>query len=83
MDTIQIKQKIHNFIEQADERFLRLIYSMVESEEGKYDDIFTTTADDMVKRAKASMKSIEKGKTRNIRLFKKELDSWKINQATQ
>ena len=82
MNTMQIKQRIHDFIEQADERFLRLVYSMVESEKtGK--DLFATTDDEMIKRAKKSLKSVDKGNTRSIHAFKKDIDSWKEKRAIQ
>lgn len=32
MNTQKIKEEIHSFINYADERFLRLVHSMVESE---------------------------------------------------
>jgi len=82
MDTIQIKQKIHDFIEHADERFLRLVFSMVESEEAEK-DLFSTSDEEMIKRAKKSLKSVDKGNIRNIHAFKKEIDTWKEKRAIQ
>lgn len=82
MDVSQIKQEIHEFIEQADERFIRLVYSMVESE--KYEDIFFNRSnDELVKRAKKSLSSIEKGDTRNIYEFKKDIEAWKEKKTIQ
>ena len=84
MNTNTIKKKIHDYIDQADERFLRLVYSMVESEEGSPGkDLFATTTEDMFNRAKASLSSVEQGKTRNIREFKQEIDTWKKKLATR
>jgi hypothetical protein len=82
MDTLQIKQKIHDFIDHADERFLRLVHSMVESEEDE-NKFFSTTGDEMTKRAKKSLKSVDSGNTRNIHAFKKDIDSWKKKRTTQ
>jgi hypothetical protein len=82
MNTVQIKQKILDYIDHADERFLRLVFSMVESEEIE-NELFSTPDDEMIKRAKKSLESVEKGNTRNIHAFKKDVDSWKKNRSTQ
>jgi len=82
MNTVQIKQRIHEFIDEADERFLRLVYSMVESEDTE-NEFFIRSDDEMVKRAKKSMESIDKGKTRSIHAFKKEVNSWKAQRSIQ
>jgi hypothetical protein len=82
MNTVLIKQKIHEFIDHADERFLRLVHSMVESEEVEK-GLFSTSDDEMIERAKESLKSIESGNTRNIQAFKKDVDSWKQKRTTQ
>jgi polyhydroxyalkanoate synthesis regulator phasin len=82
MNARQIKEEIHSFINHADERFLRLVYSMVESEKLEK-EFFDTTNDEMITRAQKSLKSIENGKTRNIHEFKKDIESWKKNRAIQ
>jgi hypothetical protein len=82
MNTLQIKQRIHEFIDHADERFLRLVFSMVESEEAE-NELFSTSDDEMITRTKKSLESIEKGNTRNIHALKKDVDSWKKKQSTQ
>ena len=35
MDTTQIKQKIHDYVDQADDRFLTLINEMIDADKGK------------------------------------------------
>ncbi len=82
MEVRQIKEEIHSFINHADERFLRLVYSMVESERSE-NGFFNTTDDAMMERAKKSLKSVEEGNTRNIHEFKKDIASWKENRAIQ
>ena len=82
MNAKQIKEEIHNFINHADERFLRLVYSMVESEKTET-DFFNTTTDEMMERAKKSLESVEGGKTRSIHEFKKDIESWKGNRSIQ
>ena len=78
VNTAQIKQSIHEYIDNADERFLRLVYSIVESEDAE-SSFFSVVDDEMVKRAKKSLQSIDKGNTRNVHAFKKDIDSWKEN----
>lgn len=74
MSSLQIKEEIHNFINHADERFLRLVYSMIESERSEK-DFYNTTDDEMMARAKKSLQSVEEGKTRSIHEFKKDIAS--------
>lgn len=80
MNAIQIKEEIHDFIDHADERFLRLVYSMIESEKAEK-GIFITTNEEMINRAEKSLCSIENGKTRNIHEFQKDVESWKERRA--
>lgn len=68
METEQIKQEIQDFISHADEHFLRLIYSMVESEKSET-DFYNTTVTEMQERATQSLDSVNKGNTRNIHVF--------------
>ncbi len=78
MGITDIKKEIHDYIDHADDRFLRLVYSMVENEQIEAGvNLFSTTEEDMIKRAKASLSSVSEGRTRNIKAFKKEVDSWK------
>jgi len=84
MGTIDIRKEIHDYIDHADDRFLRLVYSMVENEQIEAgSNLFSATADDMKKRAKASLLSVAEGRTRNIKAFKKEVDTWKKQQSTR
>ena len=78
MRTSEIRKEIHEFIDHADDRFLRLVYSMVENEQIEAgSNLFSTTTDDMMKRAKASLRSVAEGRTKSIKSFQKEVDSWK------
>jgi len=42
---------------------------------------FSTTKQDLQKRAESSLESVKEGNTRNISEFKKEVESWKNRQA--
>ncbi|MCE5223198.1 hypothetical protein LLG10_03290 [bacterium] len=84
MRTTDIRKEIHEYIDRADERFLRLVHSMMKSEKKETgSDLFSTTDEDMIKRAEASLSSIAEGKTRDIKAFKKAVDSWKKQQLTR
>lgn len=72
MDIRQIKEEINEYINHADERFIRLVYSMVEHEKTNK-DFFCSSNDEMIERAKKSMQSINDGNTRNIHDFKNRI----------
>lgn len=79
-----MRKEIHDYIDHADDRFLRLVYSMVENEQIEAGVIlFSATPIDMVERAKDSLLSVAEHRTRNIKAFKKEVDTWKKQQSTQ
>jgi len=79
-----IKKEIHDYIDHADDRFLRFVYSMVENEQIEAgSNFFSGTSDEMIKRAGASLSSITEGRTRNIKGFKKDIESWKKQRSTQ
>ncbi len=80
MNTHQLKEEILDFINHADERFLRLVYSMVESEKSE-SGFFNVTNDEMMERAKKSLKSVDEGLARDIHEFNKDIESWKKNRA--
>jgi hypothetical protein len=84
MGTTDLRKEIHDYIDHADDRFLRLVYSMVENEQIEAgSNLFSTPTEEMEKRAKASLQSVAEGRTRNIKEFKKEVDTWKKQQSTQ
>jgi hypothetical protein len=84
MGTTDIRKEIHDYIDHADDRFLRLVYSMVENEQIEAgSNLFSTTAEDMTKRAKAALLSVAEGRTRNIKAFKNDVDTWKKQQSTR
>ncbi len=82
MNARQLKEEINDFISHADERFLRLVYSMVESERSE-SGFFNVDNAKMVERANKSLKSVDEGRTRSIHAFKKDVSSWKENRTIQ
>lgn len=82
MNAQQLKEEISGFLNHADERFLRLVYSMVESERSET-GFFNSANEEMIERTRKSLKSAEKGNTRSIHEFKKDIAAWKEDRATQ
>lgn len=82
MNARQLKDEINDFLSYADERFLRLVYSMVESERSE-SGFFNADNAEMVERANKSLKSVDEGKTRSIQAFKKDISSWKESRTIQ
>lgn len=82
---------IEKFIQTEDEAILSQIQEILENADNlkgetpreASEDIFSSTDEDLVNRAKTSLKSVEAGKTRNIREFKKEIEEWKKEKATR
>lgn len=84
MGTTQIRKEIHDYIDHADDRFLRFVYSMVENEQIESgSNLFSASPRNIVERAKASLLSIAEGRTRNIDSFKHEVDTWKKQKITK
>ncbi len=84
MNTKVAKKILHELIDRIeDDELLTLYVKLLEREIGKAvsQDFFNTTQSDLVTRAKASLKSVEEGKTRNIKDFKKDVEKWKKNRA--
>jgi len=85
MKTQVVKQTIHELVDQIEDNELLTLYLKLLEREIKKpisdSTFFATTDEDLVARAHASMNSIEKGDTRNIKDFKKDVDTWKKNRA--
>ena len=82
MERNQLKQEIYDHINHDGERFLRLVYSMVEREKTEK-GFFNVSTEAMRNRAERSLKSIANEKTRGLDEFKKDIESWKENRAIQ
>ena len=62
MDTIDLKDRIKNYIEQADERMLKIIKAIIEAEENKLSD---PQKEILEERLKYHQENPEEGKTRS------------------
>ncbi len=84
MNTKVAKKTLHELIDRIeDDELLTLYVKLLEREIRKAasQDFFKTTESDLVTRAKASLKSVEEGNTRNIKEFKKDVEAWKKNRT--
>lgn len=80
MNTQLLRSAINDYLDQADEKFLRLVYGMIESE--RNDAFFSrATNEDMRSRAEKSLQKIAEGNVRSILDFQKEVTSWKKTQS--
>ena len=84
MNTEVAKKTLHELIDRIeDDELLTLYVKLLEREIRKTasEDFFNTTESDLVNRAKASLKSVEEVKTRNIKDFKKDVEKWRKNRV--
>ena len=84
MDTKIARETLHELIDQIeDDELLTLYVKLLEREIRKTAsiDFFNTTESQLIARAKASLKSVEEGKTRNIEDFKTDVAAWKKNRT--
>ena len=80
MRTQEVKQALHLLIDKIeDENLLAIYLQLLEHElnKGSTKGFFDTTEEEMIVRAKASLKSIEEDRTRPIADFQKEVEAWK------
>jgi hypothetical protein len=65
MNTTDVKQKIHDYIDAADARFLRLVHSMIEAEE-QAAQLQTDEQQELISRVILSEQDIRSGNTYTI-----------------
>ena len=80
MNTQVIKQSLHQLIDQIEDNELLFLYQQLLERELKKSastDFLKNSEDDLISRARASLQSIEEGRTRSIEEFKKDVEKWK------
>lgn len=85
MSTQAVRQTLHQLIDEIeDEELLTLHLQLLEREFRKSTskNFFSTSEKDLVSRAKASLASVEAGRTRSIKEFQKDIEEWKKKRAT-
>jgi hypothetical protein len=81
MGVQQLREEIHEFINQADERFLKMVYAMSkeynESDVAGYNvDGSAITKKDLIKRAKAASVRVKSGNFFTQEEVEKEIKNW-------
>lgn len=83
MEDLQLKQKIHDFVDRADEQLLKLIHAMLKEYEKNSELIGVDPSngvirkDDLVERAIASNAAISEGRIKNIKQIREEFKNRK------
>lgn len=70
-------QKLFN----VNESLFNKLETIINKELKESNEFYTTDAKDLQERTKASLQAIEKGETKSIETFKKEVDNWKNQKA--
>jgi hypothetical protein len=86
MKTYVLKNTIHELIDRIeDEELLEIYMRLLQKEvsDTESSDFFQNTEQQLIDRAKASIESIEKGRTIHISDFKTEIENWKKNRSTR
>ncbi|MEM7548389.1 MAG: hypothetical protein AAF363_01845 [Bacteroidota bacterium] len=67
MNVSQVRQEIHDYIDQADERLLRLVRGMLQAEQGEYlSGPEEKMKAEMIRRVESSEQDIKEGKVYTI-----------------
>jgi len=81
MGTIELRKELHNYIDYADETFLKMVYAM--SKEYKWPvivgyktDGVPISKDDLKKRVKAASKRVKAGDYITQEEIEKEVENW-------
>jgi 5'-3' exonuclease len=83
MSTSELRKSIHDYIENADERFLRMVYSMANEYTKSDSEIIAFRAgkaiskNQLYKELKESEQEIENGDYMTIEEFDKQSSQWK------
>ena len=87
MKTSLVKSTLHELIDKIEDEKLLEIYMRLLQKEISYpsesNDFFRNSEQEMIDRAKASIKSIDEGRTKNILDFKAEVENWKKKRNIQ
>jgi hypothetical protein len=83
MKTLDLRQSIHNYIDKADERFLRMVHSLAK-EYGKENDAIAGYSTDgkpisnkqLIARAQKANEDIKSGHCVSQESLEKEVESW-------
>lgn len=83
MGTLELRKSVHNFIENADERFLRMVHSMANEYTKSDNEVIAfragkaLTKGQLYEELKEAEQEIENGDYMTIEEFEKESSQWK------
>ena len=79
MSKVNIREEIKEYLQKADDRFIRLVYGMIEADRkmvvGFTPDNKPITREDLISRAQRSEDDIKKGRVKSSEQVRKELTS--------
>ena len=75
MSTAQIKEKLHKYINQGDERFLKVVYAMVKAYSDE-ENIGRITVDQYNKEIEEAEAEIDDGRGISHKDLKREMKEW-------
>jgi len=82
MNTARIRQEINEYLQQADDRFLKLIHGMVVADKtsspvvGYKTDGQPITKEELIARAERSEKEISEGRVKTAKQIREEMKNW-------
>ena len=79
MDATRIREEIHEYLQNADDRFLTLIHGMVKADQailGYKPDGTSITKEEMIARAERSERDISEGGVKTASQIWEEMKSW-------
>jgi len=82
MKASTVRKEIHEYVENADNRFLALVHSMVQAERKNKTQSKNALKREMIRRAEQSEKEIAEGKTISAKQFNADFEQWKKEKRT-
>ena len=81
MNTIKLRDEISEYLQRADDRFLKLIHGMVKADQtsvsvGYNPDGTPITKEEMIARAERSERDIREGRVKTSKQVREEMKSW-------
>jgi len=81
MNTIRIRDEISEYLQHADDRFLKLIHGMIKADQtispvGYNPDGTPITKEELIARAERSEKDIREGRVKSLKHVREEMKNW-------
>lgn len=80
MNTLKIKNEISHYLDKADDRFLQLVYGMIQADQvsvvGYDPDGSSITKDELITRAERSELDIKEGRVESLKKVQEEIKNW-------